>query len=399
MDAAKVLQTLISLSERSANVARAVRKHSDLFQTLVQDKEYDKRRQKPDFKTLADVTIQETIRYFLGKEFPYLASQVRGEESYSFTNKNGNFVNIQASIMPSPDLMKELLRGVLQGDDAAAAELVQAIYTEPDVKSCEGFALDRTAAVDLTLATDNFGIWVDPLDATAEYVSGKGSEKLFHGVFLSGLHCVTILIGVFDLKTGEPVMGVINQPFFEKDETTQIWKSRCVWGLSYAGQRAHSGIRSIRPQYPESAKPQVVIMSGSETDAIKEALDECFTTIYAAGAGYKFLSLTLGLADAYILSRATTFKWDSCAPHAILRAIGGGVCDLSKALIDFDLQFVENNRKYELQYLHPDDPDAEIDECWLNAGGILAYANIDALTEIVTKLRQVMADGLQQLDD
>ncbi|XP_055328850.1 inositol polyphosphate 1-phosphatase-like isoform X2 [Paramacrobiotus metropolitanus] len=391
MEASQVLQSLLRLSERAANIARAVRSHSDLFDVLIQEKEFDKRRQKPDYKTLADVTIQESIRHFLGKDFPILASQVRGEESYCFTNKTGSFVNIQ--ILPSADLMKNLLLGVLQGDERAADELAGAIYNEPDM--C-GVDLDRTNSVKLQLPADGFGIWVDPLDATAEYVSGQGSEKQSHGVYLSGIHCVTILIGVFDLTTGEPVMGVINQPFHEVDPVTKRWKSRCVWGLSYGGINAHSGIRSERPV--ATAKSHVVIMSPSETDELKEALDECFTTIYSAGAGYKFLAVTLGLADAYILSKNSTFKWDTCAPHALLRSVGGGVCDLSKALTDFDLTSVENNRKFELQYLHPDNPDAEAQECWLNTGGILAYANLDTLKEIVAKLQQVMKEAIENLD-
>lgn len=67
MDAAAVLQSLIRLSEKAANIAKAVRSHSDLFDVLVQEKEFDKRRQKPDFKTLADVTIQVSSKNSLAQ--------------------------------------------------------------------------------------------------------------------------------------------------------------------------------------------------------------------------------------------------------------------------------------------------------------------------------------------
>ena len=33
----------------------------------------------------------------------------------------------------------------------------------------------------------------------------------------SGLHCALVLIGVYLRSTGEPIMGVINQPFNHKD--------------------------------------------------------------------------------------------------------------------------------------------------------------------------------------
>ncbi|CAN0013693.1 unnamed protein product, partial [Bubo scandiacus] len=36
------------------------------------------------------------------------------------------------------------------------------------------------------------------------------------------------------------------------------------------------------------------------------------------------LCIILGLADAYVLSEGSTFAWDACAPHAILRAPGRG---------------------------------------------------------------------------
>jgi 3'-phosphoadenosine 5'-phosphosulfate (PAPS) 3'-phosphatase len=29
-----------------------------------------------------------------------------------------------------------------------------------------------------------------------------------------------------------------------------------------------------------------------------------------------------GWADAYLMSNPSTYKWDTCAPHAILRALG-----------------------------------------------------------------------------
>ena len=32
-----------------------------------------------------------------------------------------------------------------------------------------------------------------------------------------------------------------------------------------------------------------------------------------------------GFADVYINSGASTYKWDSCAPHAIIKALGGEV--------------------------------------------------------------------------
>lgn len=39
-----------------------------------------------------------------------------------------------------------------------------------------------------------------------------------------------------------------------------------------------------------------------------------------------------GLADVYINSGASTYKWDSCAPHAIIRSLGGEVKECQQYL-------------------------------------------------------------------
>lgn len=50
------------------------------------------------------------------------------------------------------------------------------------------------------------------LDSTAEYISGT---QQLDGICSSGLKCVTVLLGVYDRFSGVPLIGVINQPFFE----------------------------------------------------------------------------------------------------------------------------------------------------------------------------------------
>ena len=44
--------------------------------------------------------------------------------------------------------------------------------------------------------------------------------------------------------------------------------------------------------------------------------------VFAAGSGYKLLCVITGKASAYVLSGNSAFKWDTCAPHAILRSKG-----------------------------------------------------------------------------
>ena len=57
------------------------------------------------------------------------------------------------------------------------------------------------------------------LDATNEYIKGTlddyEKEEDEERIWTTGLRCVTVLIGVFELETGTPIIGVINQPFWK----------------------------------------------------------------------------------------------------------------------------------------------------------------------------------------
>lgn len=60
-----LLQKIIITSEKAANIARVCRDNQDLFELLVEEKKSDEANSRfiRDFKTLADVLIQETIRH------------------------------------------------------------------------------------------------------------------------------------------------------------------------------------------------------------------------------------------------------------------------------------------------------------------------------------------------
>ena len=61
----KLLKVLLQASEKAANIARICRQKEALFQLLVQEKSLEEKNPRffQDFKTLADVLIQETIRH------------------------------------------------------------------------------------------------------------------------------------------------------------------------------------------------------------------------------------------------------------------------------------------------------------------------------------------------
>lgn len=59
------IRVLLTASERAANIARSIRAEEDLFKLLIEEKESLKKNGKVvrDFKTLADVLIQESVRH------------------------------------------------------------------------------------------------------------------------------------------------------------------------------------------------------------------------------------------------------------------------------------------------------------------------------------------------
>lgn len=65
-------------------------------------------------------------------------------------------------------------------------------------------------------------IIVSCIDATEEYIRGStigSSSSQETRIPTSGLGCVTVLIGGYDIESGKPIIGIINQPFAELTDT------------------------------------------------------------------------------------------------------------------------------------------------------------------------------------
>lgn len=83
---------------------------------------------------------------------------------------------------------------------------------------------------------------------------------------------------------------------------------------------------------------------------------------------YTYLLFT-GEAAAYILSKGTTFRWDTCAPHAILRAKGGDIVTYTTHVpITYNDQMDVDTQQY------------------ANKEGIIAYTESEILDEIINIL-------------
>lgn len=146
------------------------------------------------------------------------------------------------------------------------------------------------------------------------------TENLFQ--YVTTMVCVAI--------RGEPVIGVIHNPFAQK--TFWAWKDTAV---SATLRKVHDEPVSKM----EAVKNPQIIVSRSHTGDVKNMIKIAFgdsTPIFTAGgAGYKVLEVIFGNATNYI-HLTEIKKWDLCAGHAILSALKGKMTTLKNQPITYD---------------------------------------------------------------
>ncbi|XP_015610117.1 3'(2'),5'-bisphosphate nucleotidase 1 [Cephus cinctus] len=150
-------------------------------------------------------------------------------------------------------------------------------------------------------------VWVDPLDGTSEYTQGLVEH-------------VTVLVGV---ALGERAIGgIIHQPYYNNKETGTL--GRTLWGIEGVG---YGGFKPIPP--PEGKR--IITTTRSHSNAtVQAALDamEPDEILRVGGAGHKVMLLLEGKAHAYVFASGGCKRWDTCAPEAILHAVGGTLTNL-----------------------------------------------------------------------
>ncbi|XP_014797079.1 PREDICTED: inositol polyphosphate 1-phosphatase, partial [Calidris pugnax] len=408
-----LLQALVGASEKAAHIARLCRREEPLFQLLVAEKTGADRNKRflQDFKTLADVLIQEVIKHDLGKEFPELQGHIHGEESNEFKNRQGETVTVR--VCAAAGDTAALLLSVLDPEREAAELLAAAVHRDVELGDTE------LANVALSVPPQDLAIWIDPIgDGTLGCRVGgvqdpgmMGSGWLGHwggrdprvqGTGELGLWGAGEGVpgtprcglegdrdpgglgwlghwGVWDLRVR--VIGG-QDPGVKGPLPPRRWQGRYHWGVAYGDTRLSS-------LSPPPLRPQTrVVLSRAEGGAVPGALGPlCGDRLrFAAGAGYKMLCVILGLAEAYVLSEGSTFAWDACGPHAILRALGGGTVALAGALRARGGG--DTGNPPELVYNRPVEGAAGA-ERWANRGGLVAYVHPQHLEAVLAALATV----------
>lgn len=388
MAAKELVEVLLQVSEKSAKIARAWRCQAELFELMVEEKPEKEKNEQfvRDFKTLADVLVQEVVKHDVTLKFPELRGHILGEESNIFKNSFGQELRIE--VLEDYESTSKHLTTVLCGNEIAARLLAELIHTDIVLETEQIKEMEEQ--LDFELPLNELGIWIDPIDSTTEYLSNSPGKEV-DGIVVSGLPCATVLIGVFHRETGIPVVGVINQPFstlIQENTSERHWKGRKLWGVCYAGRACHflgnkwkSNKASTDTQISNNFK---VIISGSESENVKKTLSSSGIGLFpSSGAGNKLLHVIDDNVDFFVLSGAFSFKWDTCAAHAILCSMGGGVVSFKEALLlksttkELDKTTLD---KCELKY---NKPDGDCGKKWSNSNGLIAFKSYQRVFELL----------------
>uniref|UniRef100_U3I7Y1 3'(2'),5'-bisphosphate nucleotidase 1 n=1 Tax=Anas platyrhynchos platyrhynchos TaxID=8840 RepID=U3I7Y1_ANAPP len=133
---------------------------------------------------------------------------------------------------------------------------------------------------------------------------------------------VTVLIGI--AYGGKAIAGVINQPYYNYEAGANATLGRTIWGVL--------GLGAFGFQLTEApAGKHIIVTTRSHSSAL---VNDCISAmnpdnvIRVGGAGNKIIQLIEGKASAYVYASPGCKKWDTCAPEAILHAVGGKITDI-----------------------------------------------------------------------
>lgn len=165
------------------------------------------------------------------------------------------------------------------------------------------------------------------------------------------------------------------------------WTGQYFWGISSGSVNLSCAeVQKVSPPPQESSLSAV--LSTSDSERVRALLQQgCEGRVsFAAGAGYKCLCVILGLSDVYVFSQDATYRWDCCAPHAILRSLGGGIANLRECLRLKQAGTMEE--RVELVYNTPVEG-VSGPEKWANRGGLVAYRSKSDLEAVLSLLSTI----------
>lgn len=228
-------------------------------------------------------------------------------------------------------LVEHLLSGdkfgqIVGEEDETNVNISKKPFTVDDLLVPEEFEAlvetTRDRIKDLAKRIDNnaykaLTVFVDPIDGTREFATGKGQ-------FCS------ILIG-YNNQAGKPAAGLIYRPLTEPP----------TWA---AGAKIENCVMGFLDS-PANPNPRgVLVTDGQVSPFLNTVIEELkFEKVPAYASGNRALMLIEGKAGAYIRDTGGFAKWDCSGPQAVLEAYGGCMSKLPK--------FLSNKRLESYTYL------------------------------------------------
>mmetsp|Transcript_29210 Transcript_29210/g.48261 ORF Transcript_29210/g.48261 Transcript_29210/m.48261 type:complete len:411 (-) Transcript_29210:68-1300(-) len=280
------------------------------------------------FFTIADGIVQHMfIEYlFAGNKF----HEIVGEEDDSVVNIMDTPYTVDDLVVPEE--FEELVADTL--------EKVKALATR----------IDQNAYKEMT-------IFVDPIDGTREFATGKGDK-------------VTILVGYNDAE-GIPQAGIVYRPLTEPK----------YWASGAKSEGFKDGVLDV----PDELNPKgLLITDGKVSPFIKSTIENSgMNMVPSLASGNRVLMLVEGKAGAYIRDTGGFAKWDTSGPQAVLEAHGGVMAKLPEFLKDKTME----------SYTHLKS-DLNLDFCKRSVGLTLSNAKdksmfIPGLDSIITDVHLV----------
>eukprot|EP00027_Filamoeba_sp_ATCC50430_P003523 CAMPEP_0168545324 /NCGR_PEP_ID=MMETSP0413-20121227/2900_1 /TAXON_ID=136452 /ORGANISM="Filamoeba nolandi, Strain NC-AS-23-1" /LENGTH=301 /DNA_ID=CAMNT_0008575419 /DNA_START=8 /DNA_END=913 /DNA_ORIENTATION=+ len=151
-------------------------------------------------------------------------------------------------------------------------------------------------------------VFIDPLDATKEFTLGN-------------LEAVMSLVGIG--YKGLAVGGVMYMPFV--DSKSDPGKGTLIYGML-----GGLGVHGIEIKERNDGRVIIATTRTHGTPEVEKAIEliKPDEVMRVGGAGHKVVILLQGRADAYVFPTPGTKKWDTCAPEAIVKCLGGNLTDM-----------------------------------------------------------------------
>ena len=249
------------------------------------DSDTAKLKSDATFFSIADGIVQHMfIEYlFAGNKF----GEIVGEE-------DGTAVNI----LEKPYSVDDLI---------VPAEFDNMIETTLEKVKALAARIDPKAYSDIT-------VFVDPIDGTREFATGKGDK-------------VTILVGYND-PNGRPAAGIMYRPLTEPP----------TWAAGAAKEECIMG--ELDMAKGDEIKPKgLLITDGKVSPFIANVITELgWEQIPSLASGNRAMMLLEGKAGAYIRDTGGFAKWDTSGPQAVIEAYGGTMSKLPPFLEDESLE-------------------------------------------------------------